>query len=302
MQAIESYVMLFGAICGISAQTIAFKLFNRNYMKNMSVYFLFQILHFGISALIVLAYNRGFGDVRWETIVFAAVFSGFFITFFFCYSKAFQYGPLSLSTLFNSFSVLVPVFVSFVFWGEGLRAVKYIGLALLLLVFFLSSRTTSGEEGQEKKSISVKWVLFIAPAVVINGFLMVIQKWQQIITPGEEVSEFLICVFSFSCSICVAGFSVSRLVIKRREGSSQPFTPDKKFFGIAAMAGVATSFGNILIVTLASIIPSVLLFPGVQGGAVILVTIISMLVLKERISLVGKLALVLGIVAIVLLA
>ena len=89
MHEIESYIMLLGAIACITAQTFAFKLFNRHYMKNMAIYFFFQILHFGIAALVVLSVNRGFGDVRWETIAFAAVFAAFFIVFFFCYSKAF---------------------------------------------------------------------------------------------------------------------------------------------------------------------------------------------------------------------
>ena len=294
--------MLLGSIACITAQTFAFKFFNRDYMKNMPIYFFFQILHFGIAALIVLAVNGGFGDARWETVAFAAVFSGFFIVFFFCYSKAFENGPLSLSSLFNSFSVLVPVVVSFVAWGEDLRVVQFFGLALLLFVFVLSSRTKSGEEGTVQKGISVKWVLFIVPVVLINGFLMVIQKWHQIISPGKEVSEFLICVFSFSCAICVAAFFISRLSMKRREEPAPPLIQDKKFFRVVAMAGVATPLGNLLIVSLASMIPSVLLFPGLQGGTVILVSIISMLFLKERISWVGKLALVLGIVAIVLLA
>jgi len=294
--------MLLGAIACITVQTFAIKFFNRYYMKNLSVYFLFQILHFGIAALVVLAINRGFGDVRWETIVFAAAFSGLFILFFFCYMKAFENGPLSLSSLFNSFAVLVPVFVSFAFWGEDLRFAQYIGLALLLFVFVLSSRTKTGEADNEKKSISIKWVFFIVPAVLMTGILMVIQKWHQIIMPGEEVNEFLTCIFSFSCAICVVGFLISRHAMKRRESPAQPFIPDKRFFGIVAMAGIATSLGNTLIVMLTSIIPSVLLFPGLQGGVVILVSVISMLALKERISWVGKLALILGVVAIVLLA
>jgi len=294
--------MLLGAIACITAQTFALKFFNRDYMKNISVYFFFQILHFGIASLVVLAVNRGIGDMRWETIAFAAAFAGLFIIFFFCYTKAFENGPLSLSSLFNSFSVLVPVFVSFAAWGEALRVVQYFGLALLLFVFVLSSRTKSGEAGAEKKSISIKWVLFIVPVVLTNGFLMVIQKWHQVVMPGKEVNEFLLCVFSFSCAICIAGFFISRLALKRRGIPMQPLIPDKRFLGVAAMAGTATPLGNILIVMLASMIPSVLLFPGLQGGVVILVSVISMLALKEQISWVGKLALVLGIVAIVLLA
>jgi len=294
--------MLLGGITCITAQTLAFKFFNRYYMQNMSVYFFFQILHFGLATLIVLAYNGGFGAVRWETIALAATFACFFILFFFCYSKAFEYGPLSLSSLFNSFSVVIPVLVSYVVWGEALQAKQFFGLALLFFVFVLSSRTTSGEAGMEKTGINAKWVLFITPSVFIFGFMMVIQKWHQMLMPGQEVSEFLICVFSLSCAICAAGFFISRQSKKILESPALPLIPDKRFLGIAAIAGIATPFGNIILLTLTSRIPSVLLFPGNQGGVVILVSVISMLFLKESISWVGKLALVLGIVAIVLLA
>jgi len=294
--------MLLASIVCITTQTLAFKFFNRYFIKNMSVYFFFQILHFAIAALIVFSVNGGIGEARWETIAFAAAFACFFIIFFFCYAKAFEHGSLSLSTLFNSFAVLVPVFVSFVFWEEHLRAIQYIGLALLLFVFVLSSRASTGEAGLEKKSITVKWVLFIVPVVLTNGMLMTIQKWQQQVTRGEEIHELLICIFSFSCATCVAGFFISRLTLKRGGTPLPPVKPDKKFIGLAAMAGTATSFGNILIVMLTTRIPSVLLFPGLQGGVVILVTVISMLLLKERINGIGKLALVLGVVAIVLLA
>ena len=294
--------MLLGGISCLTAQTLAFKLFNRYYMKNMSIYFFFQILHFGIATLIVLAVNRGFGEARWETIAFAATFAAFIIIFFFCYSKAFEYGSLSLSSLFNSFSVLVPVVVSFIFWGEQLFLKQGFGLVLLLVVFVISSRATSGEEGMEKQGISVKWVLFITPAVLLTGMMMVIQKWHQILMPGEQVGEFLILVFSIAFAICAVGFFVSRLLMKSRGTPALPLIPDKKFLGVVGMAGIATPLGNIILVLLASRIPSVLLFPGNQGGVVILVSVISMLVLKERISGIGKLALVLGIVAIVLLA
>ena len=302
MYAIESYIMLLASIALITAQTLAFKFFNRYFMKNMAVYFFFQILHFAIAALIVFSVNGGMGEARWETITFAVVFACFFVVFFFCYAKAFEHGSLSLSTLFNSFAVLVPVFVSFIFWEEHLRVIQYIGLALLLIVFVLSSRTSTGEAGMEKTSISVKWVLFIVPVVIINGLMMTIQKWHQQIMPGEEIKEFLICVFSFSCVICVAGFFISRLTLKRGGTPVPPVKPDKRFIGLTVLAGTSTSVGNILIVSLTTRIPSVLLFPGLQGGVVILVSVISMLLLKERISGIGKLALVLGVVAIVLLS
>ena len=93
--------------------------------------------------------------------------------------KAMEIGPLSYTTLFFSFGLLVPIVFGLFFWNENIGILQLIGLLLLLVTFYVGNE--SSQNGEQKWG--GKWLTFCIIAFIANGTLMVISKGHQIILP-----------------------------------------------------------------------------------------------------------------------
>ena len=125
---------------------------------------------------------------------------------------------------------------------------------------------------------------------------MTLAKEHQILLPGKQVLEFLIVSFGTAALLSLILFLCS--YFKKQSISHLWQTP---FVFIVLGAGLTTAFGNQLALYLNSRIPSILQFPTVNGGVVILSTVVSSVIFGEILTKKGKLGLGLGIVALVLL-
>jgi drug/metabolite transporter (DMT)-like permease len=287
-----NYLAILIATLLFGTQTVCFKFFNRTYMKNFASYFFFNFLYFGTVVLIFLI-SSGFPKVidpyTWSLGV---SFGVVFVVTIFCYMKAMETGPMSYSSLFFSFGLLVPVVFGTFLWNEKISMTQFFGLALLLITFYLCS----GASGNKLQSISSKWAIFCAIAFLGNGSLMTLAKEHQILLPGQQVGSFLIIAFGTSALLSFVLFGLS--YFKKQTVAHLKKLP---FVLVVLGAGVTTAFGNQLAMYLNSRVPSILQFPVINGGVVILSAVASILFFGENLTIKGKIGLGLGIAALVFL-
>jgi drug/metabolite transporter (DMT)-like permease len=287
-----NYLAILAAIFVFALQTVSFKIFNRTYMKNLSSYFIFNFLYFTVAVLVFLFVGGIPTYIDPYTLVLGITFGALFILTIFCFIKAMETGSMAYSSLFFSFGLIIPIIFGAFFWQEKISVIQLSSLGLLFVTFYLCS----GASGDTKLKLDSKWVLFCFIAFIGNGGLMTLAKEHQILLPGKQVSEFLIISFGTAAVLSLVLFFCFYL---RKQ--SLTHLKQRSFAIIVVAAGVTTAFGNLLGLYLNSRVPSILQFPTVNGGIVILSTVISSLFFGERLSGKGKTGLGIGIIALVLL-
>lgn len=288
------YLMILLSILIFTIQTICFKQFNHLFMKNIKSYFIFNTLYFSIVAGILSLSGTDFSSLSTITIITSLVFGILFIVTMLLYMSAMGNGPLSYTSLLFSFGLLVPVIVSTVLWDEKIGLLHIAGLALLFVTFYLGSSVNK----TSKKSINVKWLLLSVAALLGNGAIMTVSKAHQMAIPGREINEFLVIAFG---SASIISFLLFLLKNGKREGDLSHLK-NSLFFILVILAGITTAYGNRIGLYLSGRITAVVQFPAVNGGVVILSSIASVMILKEKISTKALAGLIPGLLALVLLS
>jgi drug/metabolite transporter (DMT)-like permease len=107
-------------------------------------------------------------------------------------------------------------------------------------------------------------------------------------------------VIGFISATIVAGALSLYRRFKYKEDIKQMM--HKNVIWLILTAGITTAFGNYLIVFLVSRIPAVVLFPVTNGGQVIFMTIASVLIFKEKLTLRSIIGIFIGAIAIALIS
>lgn len=210
--------------------------------------------------------------------------------------KAFEKGPYSYTTVIVSLSTIIPALSGYFFWDEMISSVQVIGILLMLLCFICSVNFNG-----EKKKSSVAWLVYTFITFVCTGLIGVMQKIHQKSAYKQELDGFLVIAFFISFLYSVIGF-----LHANRSGRKWEKTIIKKEITLTiivfmVMAGVCVAANNKMNLYLSGVMDSAIFFPTVNGGGLVLSTIASQILFKEKLSKRQWIGVAFGIVAVVLL-
>lgn len=288
------YLLLFADIALFVLQTLCFKAFSRSFMKNLAGYFTFNTLYFTVVVLLLAAFNGSPEGVSPQTALLAVPFGVLFVVSILLYMKAMEHGPLSYSSLLFAFGLLMPILYGALFLHEPVSLLQITALALLFLTFYLGSVSASGGE----KKINAKWLLYCIGAMAGNGGIMVLIKAHQMLLPGREVQEFLIVGFGVAAALSL----VMALGKRVFAGERIPHLKKWTFALLVLGAGLTTAFGNLIAMVLSGRLPAIVQFPVVNGGIVLLSSVLSVAAFRERLTRRAWAGLALGLAALVLIS
>ena len=199
-------------------------------------------------------------------------------------------GPLSLTSLFVSLSLVISSLYGFFFWDVKVTALSVIGLCLVALSLWLALNN-----GKEQKPISKKWLLLVAVFFPGNAAYSIGQRAQQAAWNGEHKGQLM---FFGLLLTCIA--ALLRYLYHRKKGMDKL---PAKMLVIPFAASVINGFYNLLVMTLATmpISPSIV-YPAIAVGALAITSIFSFLVLKEKMKWWQWLGIAIGAVAVGLLS
>ncbi len=197
--------------------------------------------------------------------------------------KALFIGPMALTSVIASFSLIIPFLFGIVFWNESLTLLKFIGIILLLIsVLFINIKKENG--------FSAKWLFYALTTLLTNGVCSVIQKMHQVKFPSLYKTEFM-----FWALLCV---SIILLVTYKTKGDNHT---NLKFSLLGTASGIANCLANYIVLYLSATENASVLFPIVAIANIIAVWIIGILFFKERLRLLQTIGLFIGIISVVLL-
>lgn len=194
--------------------------------------------------------------------------------------KALACGPMALTSVIASFSLILPFFAGVFFWNEPITVFGISGIFLLLASIILIN--TKKESG-----FSVKWLAYAIATLIANGVCSIIQKLHQMHFPELYRTEFM-----FWALLCVLVI----LLVSTGKGKMQ-----FGFSWLAFFSGVMNCLANYIVLYLSATENASVLFPIVSIANIISVWLIGIFFFKERLRPLQAVGLLTGIVSVVLL-
>lgn len=274
-------------IIGVTLQNVLKKAYNEKVSGGVYSFsvgsILFALIVFLIPAIGSFQFNG-------STVIYSLLFALFYSMGTVFTLLAIGCGPLSLTSLAISYSLIIPTFYGLIFLGEEQKSTLYIGIVLLLLSLLLINFEKKGEQ----KKITLKWAVFTLLAFIGNGGCSTVQKIQVENQNGKYSNEFMITALIISAMVMI-------ILSLSTEKKSLPHNL-KKGFALYAICGIANGVVNLLVILLSNgRMAASVMFPLISAGGIIATFFISLFVYKERLSRLQTAGLISGIGAIVFL-
>lgn len=222
------------------------------------------------------------GGMRFDrsTVLYGAIYGIFLCASMHTGLKALGLGPMALTSIIASFSLIIPFLFGITVLKEKITLLNLFGTVLLLAaIVVLNMRRESG--------FSVKWFFYALFTMLANGICSVIQKCHQIAFPGQYRTEFTLS------ALLTVLFILSALSVK--EHSPVRAVPS------GLTAGAMNGISNYAVLCLASGEKAAVLFPMVSIINILAVWLIGRVVFKERLRAAQIVGLILGMTAVILL-
>ena len=294
------YLFLALIIIFIIVQDITKKQYNVKVEKSNGFIFsaivaLFAMLFFMASAGFKLNFTP---EVIPYSLGFAAAYGTALVAVF----LAIKWGPLAITLLVTSYSLIVPAFYGMIVLHDPLTTTKIVGLVLLATSLLLISTVLERkkESTSNEKKFSVKWMVALILGFIGNGMCSVVQKMQTVAFYDAATdtslykNEFMIVALAVAFIVLVVCAIANKEDIRVSTGMC---------VGFAAITGIANGIVNLLVMVLSAPgqIDASILFPSISGGGIVLGFIMATFVDKENLSKLQYVGYAIGTVSVVLL-
>ena len=200
---------------------------------------------------------------------------------------AIKTGPISITSLMSSYSLLIPTFYGLLFLKETPHTTLYFGLAAWAVSLFLINFKKN-----ENLHFTPMWIVYVLLCFVSNGMCSTVQKMQQMAFDGAYKNEFMIyALIPVTIVLFVLGFM--------QPGNKLSMLKPCLKYGV--VKGLANGFMNYLVMVTSAMLPNAVLFPSISAGGLVLTFICAVTLYKEKLSRMQYIGYSLGIIAVVLL-
>lgn len=282
------YLLLGGSVVLSVVKSAFVKQYSRHESEKNSRIFFFNLVVYGLAAVLQLAIT-GLPTLSWWTVLPAAGYAVCAYLMQLFLMKSMAIGSMALSSLFCMYGMLLPTVAGPLFFGETFSLWQGVGVVLMLLAIFFSADIRRGEA-----SVNRTWLVFALLTLVFSGMVGVFEKVHQTGPDKAEIPSFLACAF-----VLIALLSAATLpFVRRREAEPASL---KKGLAIALLTGLVVVVYSRINLYLAGALDTVLYYPVSNGGAVLLTLIVSVCVFREPLKRNHVLCFVCGTAAILLL-
>lgn len=231
--------------------------------------------------------TAGTGNVIWIPFVLGALF----ISIFFIIAKTAQTSGISIATVANKMSVVIPIAAAVFLYNEQLSYIKIAGIVLALAAVWLTSQRSDGGK------LNLRYLFYPALIFAGSGIIDALVNHLQKSVTAPHIIPFLLSVAFLSAF--VIGLTI---IIARSIRASEKITLRSIAGGI--ILGVPNYFSIYAITKAleADIMQSSVLYPLNNMGIVLCSAIGAVILFKEKLSLVNWGGILLSVIAIAIIA
>lgn len=288
------YIYLLAAVFATAGLAVVGMIFNRRIDNKPgfgNIYNLIGACGNCLTWVIIFCANP---EVDWRVLPYALAYGLGYGLFWVGLTGALQTGSPALSSFVKQIAFIFVAVWGFFFWGSEPNVLVLSGIALIVISLFLCL-VPIGKNGQkESKKLSGKWLFYLLLVLCSNAGCAIVQRTQQRAFDGQYGSLMMVI------STVVAIIFCALMCIKddKKEWKSVM----KKNWYLPVLAGSSSAMFNLFIILLVptAVSPS-LIYPTVAVGGLMLTTLSSILISKERLRLLQWIGLSIGAVALILL-
>lgn len=214
-----------------------------------------------------------------------------------CYVMSLYHGPLSLSSVTLGLGPIVPVVLAAIFLGQMPTGIKWIGLALTIIVMIIVNL------GPIDKRPTIKWFLLAFGAFAMYGLQLFTFNMHYAYVENPNNAQFMGMLYIFCALTFAIGFFVMKNKTRDDEAEAALLSKlnYKLILGFAVIQAATNGVANAFYVKAAADIPAVVLYPTVETGSMLLTSLVAFIFFKEKLTKQGVIALILGMAAVALL-
>ena len=264
---------------------------SRNYLKNPTDSALYNLIIFSSMAVLYFI----FGGFRLPTlhilsygIPYGLLIAGFQIF----YTLALQRGPVSHTVLIVTFNIAFAISFGVLYCGEEITMLHIIGLTCI----FLSLLLTIDFKQAKQHKFDLIWFLESVLAMSMNGIASIVVKLQKLTYPEEDMGMLLVAYVSGACALflIIRYFTVVRKQPKMLALNSSRLM---MILSCSVLLGCYLLLYSIGVGTISSVV----FFPVVNIAPSTLLSLLGILVFKDRLTRQQVISMLFGIAATVLL-
>jgi drug/metabolite transporter (DMT)-like permease len=194
--------------------------------------------------------------------------------------KALSVGPIALTSIMASMSLIIPFFWGLAFWGEHISIPGILGISMLVCAIILICY-------QKQGATSFKWLFYSITTMICNGICSVMQKYHQLQYPGMYQTDFMLLSTGIVALILlVLGFI--------KNSNMKP-----NFLGM--VSGAANGLANLFVLLLAATQNAAILFPLIAAGNVLTAWLAGVILFREKLKKRQFIGLFIGIFGVIAL-
>ena len=260
-------LLLIAIILGVALQNVTKKIYNK--ISPAPGAYLFSTVS-ALAAVIFFAATSSELTFSAKVIPYSIAFAAAYTTALVGSVVAISSGPLSITSLITSFSLILPTLYGLIFLRDPISTFFYPAFALLILSLFLINKN------KESVKIQVKWIVSVSFAFLGNGFCTIFQKMQQSRFQGEFKNEFMIIAL-----IITAIFTCVMMLYKERHDlKKQPISA----YPLGLLCGIFNGAVNLFVMILSGRMAISLMFPLISAGGIVAAYLIATVFYKEKLS------------------
>lgn len=251
-----------------------------------SQFFLSQTLLFGAGGLLISFFGiKDLTNLSTLTILYGVIYGILLIASQWAFAFSLKIGSAAIGSVIYSLGFILPTVSGAVFWGEDFTVLHLLGIFGAISVILLTARK-SGDNHSSNKG----FIPFIVLAMLSSGGLGIMQKVQQNSDVSNQSGGFLFIAFTlaFTCTLFPFMIYCEKTAFKIKN-SIYP-----------AITGLCFGGANLCNTILAGKMKSAVFFPVQNISTILLTTLLSALLFKEKITKKMVVILLLGVVIIIL--
>lgn len=234
------------------------------------------------------------GQITGRLLFHACVMTLTTVVFQVCYAIALKTGPVSLTVLIGNFHVLITTSFACLFLGENLYLSQMAGIVLLMASMFLSSQSKPDE-----KKATRKWLALTLACMSCSAVYGISQKLflatPESLLPNAQATELAV---SYALA-AVAGFLIYAAGCKK--GGKTTMGLQKAVVLYALGVGLSLCLYQRLNTYALSVVEGTFLFPTFVGLQSLVMTLVGVLMFKDKLTQRQKWSVVCGIISVVLM-
>ncbi len=259
--------------------------------------FLFGTFSAFVACLFFLCYNKFQFVFDPYTLLMSCFFALAYLTCTIANIYAMKRGSVALTSLFSSFSLLLPTLFGILYWHEEAKLTFYIGLLLVCVAIILSNmkKEEKTPNNEKRSGLDSLWILLVSVVFFSNGSCSIIQTFHQKTGGTPFKAEFMIMALII---VFITNLVISLIMLKKEIGGY--VKPSVLWGGLYGICNAGVNLGVMLLASGGEINQSVF-FPVISIGTIALVLVASILFFKEKFRPIQYIGVGIGILSVVLL-